>query len=139
MTRTPKRKSPKPLVETIEPRLGIFWLVRDSLLIDSLPLSACEQYSDHLTYPHSHIDVWEQWQRIGKAPVESEYEECARGRVGYDTKTKTFSLLADRCVLKRKDLIAKIKGDLCLPKRISQGTDPHYRCFTCLHRIDDED
>lgn len=79
-----------------EPRLGIFWLLHGKLLIDSVPLSECEQYGDHLNYPGSHIDVWERWRRLGKAPVESEYEEYARGRVMCQTKTNKFTLLADR-------------------------------------------
>lgn len=123
-----------------EPRLGIFWLVDGRLLIDSTRLSECEPYGDHLNYPSSHIRVWERWQQIGKAPVESEYEEYARGRVMCDMKTKRFTLLADRCILKRKDLIVQIKKELHLPMQTSLDTDPHYRCFTCLHgnAVDEE-
>ena len=122
-----------------EPRLGIFWLVKGKLLIDSAPLSECEKYGDHLNYPGSHIRVWERWQQVGKAPAETEYEELPRGRVMCDMKTGRFTLLADRCILKRKDFIAEIKKQLCLPKQTSLGTDPHYRCFTCLHDSVDEE
>ncbi len=135
----PKPAAGKKNKSKTEARLGIFWLVNGRLLIDSAPVSECERYGDHLNYPGSHIRVWERWQQIGKAPVESEYEECARGRVMCDMKTKRFTLLADRCILKRKDLIAEIKKQLCLPKQTSLGTDPHYSCFHCLHgNADDE-
>src|SRR5438045_3292981 len=87
---TGSRKNRKPAAE---PRLGIFWLVDGKLLIDSAPRGEGEQYGDHLTYPGSHIHVWERWRQVGKAPVESEYEEFPRGRVMYGT---TFALLADR-------------------------------------------
>ena len=126
----PKPAAGKKNKAKAEARLGIFWLVDGNLLIDSAPLSECEQYGDHRNYPGSHINVWEQWQRVGKVPLESEYEEFPRGRVMYGT---TFTLLADRCILKRKDLIAAIKKELRLPKQTSLGTDPHYRCFRCLH------
>lgn len=134
---TKKGKNAKPVKE---PRLGIFWLVDGKLSIDDVPLSECEQYGDYLNHPGSHICVWERWQQIGKAPVECEYEEYARGRVMCDMKTKKFTLLADRCILKRKDLLAEIKRQLCLPKQTSLGTDPHYRCFHCLHgkAVDEE-
>ena len=132
----PKSAASKKNHAKTEARLGIFWLVNGKLLIDSVPLSECEQYGDHLNYPGSHIRVWELWQQVGKAPVESEYEEFPRGRVMYGT---TFTLLADRCILKRKDLIATIKDELHLPKKTMLGTDPHYRCFTCLHGTDDEE
>jgi hypothetical protein len=115
-----------------EPRLGIFWLADGKLLIDSAPLSECEQYGDHLNYPGSHINVWEQWRQVGNAPAESEYEEFPRGRVIYDTKAKRFALLADRCILKQKNLTAKIRSELYLPKTLTSRTDSHYRCFTCL-------
>lgn len=135
---------PKPAVgkrnkAKTEARLGIFWLLDGKLLIDSAPLSECEKYGDHLTFPRGHNDVWERWQKVGKAPLESEYEEYARGRVMCDTKTKKFTLLADRCILKRKELIATIKDELHLPKQTTLGTDPHYRCFRCLHGAEDDE
>lgn len=139
----PKPAMSKKSNAKTEARLGIFWLVDGKLLVDSAPLSECEKYGDHLNYPGSHIRVWERWQQVGKAPVESEYEEYARGRVMCDIKTKTFTLLADRCILKRKDLIAAIRKEFHLPTRTKQtsvGTDPHYRCFHCLHgNADDEE
>jgi hypothetical protein len=130
------RKEAKPAAE---PRLGIFWLVDGKLLIDSAPLSECEQYGDHRNYPGSHSDVWELWLRVGKAPAPSEYEEFPRGRTMYSTSTNTFTLLADRCILKRKELIAKIKEELRLPKQTPLGTDSHYRCFHCLHGSQEEE
>jgi len=122
-----------------EARLGIFWLVDGKLLIESAPLGECEQYGDHYNYPGSHILVWEQWLRIGKAPAASEYEEFPRGRVIHNMKTKQFSLLADKCILKRKSLIATIKDELHLPKQTALRTDPHYRCSTCLYGKDEEE
>jgi len=133
---TRSRKTAKP---TTEPCLGVFWLVRGKLLIDSVPLSECDKYGDHLNYPRGHNRVWEDWQQIGKAPVESEYEEYARGRVMCDKGSKMFSLFADKCILKRKDLIAAIKKELNLPKETSLGTDEHYRCSTCLYGNADEE
>jgi hypothetical protein len=135
----PSLRSRKEAKATAEPRLGIFWLVDGKLLIDSAPLSECERYGDHLNYPGSHIDVWERWKHIGKAPAESEYEEFPRGRVMCETKANKFTLLGDRCILKRKELIAEIKKQLRLPRLVSAGTDAHYRCFRCLHAANEEE
>jgi hypothetical protein len=55
-----------------------------------------EPYADHQTHPRSHSETWEKYQRVGKVPLESEYEEFPGGRVIYDTKTKHFTVLADR-------------------------------------------
>ena len=129
----PKPTAGKKYDEKTEARLGVFWLVDGKLLIESAPLSECEQYGDHLNNQGSHIRLWERWQEFGKVPAETEYEEYARGRAMYSPSTNTFTLLADRCILKRKDLIATIKDELHLPKTTTLGTDPHYRCYACLH------
>jgi hypothetical protein len=121
-----------------EPQVGIFWLVDGKLLIDSTPLSAAEPYGDFLTHAAGHDKAWERLQSTGIAPRDMEYDSPARGRVMYDTKAETFSLLADACILKRKDLIAQIKKDLHLRKKTKLGRDSHYRCFKCLYGTDDD-
>jgi hypothetical protein len=50
----------------------------------------------------------------------------------YNTKTRRFILLADRCILRDKGIIRKIKSDMGLPKDAKVDTDEHYRCFVCL-------
>jgi hypothetical protein len=135
----PKPTAGKKHDAKTEARLGVFWLVDGKLLIESAPLSECEQYGDHLNCPGSHIRVWERWQEFSKVPAETEYEEYARGRAMYSPSTNTFTLLADRCILKCKELIAKIKEELRLPKQTTLGTDSHYRCFHCLHGNQDEE
>jgi hypothetical protein len=115
-----------------EPHVGIFWVIRGEPLIDSTPLSRAEPYGDHLTHLHGHDKGWERFQRNGIAPIDAEYEQLPRGRVMFDTKKCQFRLLADRCILKRKDLVAKIKKEMRLPRNTKVGGDNHYRCFDCL-------
>jgi hypothetical protein len=117
-----------------EPRVGIFWLLNGTLLIDGTLLSAAEEYGDFKTHPGSHISVWEQFRQNGTAPPEMEYEEAPRGRVMYNTRTRRFTLFADKCILKDKRLVSHIVSKLNLPsKNTDSGTDSHYRCFACLH------
>jgi hypothetical protein len=115
-----------------EPSVGVFWAIDGRLVVDSMPLGEAEPYGDHLTHPRSHIDVWEQWRLDGKVPGESEYEDFPRGRVMYNTKTSRFTMLSDRCILKNRKLVEKIKLELALPKDTQVGSDSHYRCFACL-------
>lgn len=116
-----------------EPRVGIFWVVRGKLVIDSTPLGEAEPYGDHLTHPRSHFDVWGQWRLGGRVPGESEYEEFPRGRVMFNTKTQRFTLLADRCILRDKSVVSRVMSLLHLPsKDTDKGTDEHYRCSACL-------
>jgi hypothetical protein len=122
-----------------KPLVGIFWLVNNKLVIDSSPLDQAEPYGDHVGHAASHIDVWAQFQQVGKAPRESEYEEYPRGRVMYHPASGEFTILADPCILVRKDLIAEIMKALHLPKKTKLGSDPHYRCFACLYPKGEDD
>lgn len=117
-----------------ERHLGIFWLVDGKLIFDASSLSEAELYGDHMNHPRGHVHVWEEFERSGRVPRGSEYEEYPRGRVMFDTKNKNFTILADKCILEDKGLIAQIKEDLHLPIRVKRGPDSHYRCPKCLRR-----
>jgi len=126
-------------VEHQKPQVGIFWLVNGKFLIDSTTLNEAEPYGNRVTHPHSHIDVWQHFQRLGEVPPEYEYEEYPQGRVMHHPSSGEFMILADECILDHKDLIAQIKGALHLPAKTKIGGDPHYRCFTCLYGKDEDD
>lgn len=116
-----------------EPRVGIFWLVAGTPLIESTSLRYAESYGDHLTYPRGHTEVWEHYKRAEVVPGDMEYEESPRGRVAYSAKTQRFTFLADRCILRDKCMVCAIMSEMNLPrKRTDTGADSHYRCFGCL-------
>lgn len=86
------------------------------------------------TRQRDHISYWAELVSTGAVP-DDEYEEHPRGRVAYNEKTGTYTLLADECILGKKSLVAKIVSRLNLPlKNTETGTDSHYKCFRCLSR-----
>jgi hypothetical protein len=125
-----KRKDVKPAA----PSVGIIYLVGRKLLIDATPLSQAARHRDHFIHERDHIEYWAQLVSTGAVP-DDEYEEHPRGRVAYNEKTGKYTLLADRCILGKKSLVAKIVARLNLPpKNRETGTDSHYRCFRYLSR-----
>ena len=117
-----------------EPQVGIFYLVKGKLLIDSTPLSKAVWHGDHLIHDRNHDEYWRQLVKTGTV-TDDEYEEHPRGRVAYNKKTGKFTLLADKCILGKESLIAKIFSRMSLPLGDTEsGTDSHYRCFRCLGR-----
>ena len=117
-----------------EPRVGIFWLFRDRLIIDATPLSNAEPYGTAMTHPTSHIDHWTRLQRTGAVPVEVEYERPPRGRIVFDGREERFHLLADKCILLRRDVVGRIMDAMRLPPgKTTEGRDGHYRCYECLY------
>jgi hypothetical protein len=139
---TPSRRKMMSDKKPPEPHVGIFWLVKGKLIIDTTPVSKAEPYGDHVGHSTSHIDYWAELQRNRLVPPESEYEEYPRGRVMHHPASGEFTILADKCIADRKELVSEIKKTLHLPvNKTKIGSDPHYRCFTCLYgkNEDDED
>src|ERR1035437_2574086 len=117
-------------------RLSREWVSFGSLMASRLSTarrSAKQSHTgDHLTHPRGHAEMWEQYQRGGLVSQEMEYEEPPRGRVIYHTKTRRFTFLADRCILRDKNVVRRIMSELKLPRNTETDTDSHYRCFRCL-------
>ena len=117
-----------------EPRVGIFWLFDDKLILDSTPLSTAEPYGTALNHPTSHIDYWTRLQCTGAVLPEVEYEELPRGRVVFDGREQRLKLYADACILRKKDVVKKLLRLLHLPDDTPLSTDRHYRCSRCVAR-----
>lgn len=131
------------MTDQAPPKVGIFWLIADRLILDASPLNEAEPYGDCLTHQKGHIDFWTEQQRLGELPKEVEYEEHPRGRVVFNTKTHRFMMYADRCILVNKAAVNQIKKAMHLPLgQTDVGTDGrsgHYRCYRCLESSDDGD
>lgn len=142
MVDKPVRNPPRVKQKTnnkAERRVGIFWLYRNTLIVDSAPLSQAEAYGDALTYPTSHIDYWTAQQERGVLPNDVEYEDPPRGRVTYNKKKDEFLFLADLCIISSPEVVHQIIGVLNLPRHTEPFPDSHYRCKICLSRAHDRD
>jgi hypothetical protein len=115
-----------------EPRVGIFWLIANRLVIDTTALSEAGKYGDFAIHEGDHITVWGEMEKRGEVPRDSDYEECPRGRANYNTKTQRFTLYADVCILGEKNVVKELMRVMHLPSDTALSTDEHYRCFRCL-------
>jgi hypothetical protein len=112
--------------------VGIVYLVGDKLFIDSTPVAGAGHYGDSAIHERDHISYWAELVKTGSVP-DSEYERFPRGRVSYNEKAGKYTLLADKCILRRKRVVSQILSRLHLPPKDTEtGTDSHYRCFRCL-------
>ena len=115
-----------------EPKVGIFWLVGNRLVLASTPLSKAEPVLGFRHFINGHKDVWAKLQRRGRVPREMEYEESPRGRVLYSGRSVQFEILADRCIASDKRCTAIVIERLGLPGDTSVVTFSHYRCANCM-------
>jgi hypothetical protein len=119
------------------PQVGIVFVVKGKPFIDSTPVTEAEDCAHFKIHGFDHYQYWEQLQRIKAVPSDVEFDEVPRGRVAYDTKTREFTLLLDRCILKSKKLVSDIMVEMNLPFAITKTrTDSHYRCPKCLPKRD---
>ena len=116
-----------------KPSVGIFWKLGGQLLFAWTPVEALEEVDGVRGYAGAHCDKWEQWQREGKVPFDLEYDELPRGRVVFLADTNSFLLMADNCILSRRDCVSQVRRRLNLPPgRTILLKDSHYRCHHCL-------
>ena len=115
-----------------EPRVGIFWLVDKRLIIDTTAISEAGDYGDFKIHDGDHVSHWEVMEKRGEVPRDSDYEECPRGRVNFNTRTQRFTLYADACILREKSMVKELLRLMHLPDDTALSTDEHYRCFRCL-------
>lgn len=120
--------------EPHEPRVGIFWLYGGKLITDTTPLSEAEPDGSILGHAKGHIAHWTALQERGALPIEVEYDEPPRGRVGYNLKKKAFFMLADQCIIDDAGTVQKIIAALHLPEGTVATPDFQYRCTKCLSR-----
>lgn len=111
-------------------KVGIFFLVNEHLISDSVALEQGEPYGDTLGFG-GHYDYWQAL--IPKNPAEQlfkshAYDYFPRGRVVYFKNTNSFRLYADRCMKTGK--IEEVAKSFQLPD-YQLARDRHYRCAAC--------
>jgi hypothetical protein len=117
---------------TRAPEVGIIYLVGEKLWIDTTLVARAMNFGDYAIHECDHQRYWEQLVKRGDAPDAGD-DRYPRGRVSYNGGSAKFTLLADRCILSEKSLVATIFLQMNLPSRGTEtGTDSLYRCLRCL-------
>lgn len=117
-----------------EPEVGIFFVYDGKPLIDGTPVSEAEPYGKFKGHASGHPSFWRTLQRNSVVPTDVEYDEVARGRVGYDMKERKFYVFADACIKKNVRMMDRIQRDMNLPSQQTAPPrlDPHYKCPGCM-------
>ena len=121
--------------KTKVPQVGLFFVVGGKPFVEGIPWSENPSVGGFRTFGVGHPDYWRRLQDLGVAPREIPYEDVPRGRVNYLDATGRFPLLADKCIIKRKQLVRRIMAALCLPKGTAVLRDLHYKCAVCMGKV----
>ena len=126
--RTKKKKESRSA-----PQVGIFFFYDHELWIESTPVQKAVVHLNFKDHDGDHVTYWEGLIKESKVPEDEEYQNVPRGRVVFHADTGRYHLLLDRCILRRKNLVAKIEQQMGLPaEETDTDTDTHYRCADCL-------
>ncbi len=104
--------------------VGLFFVVKNQLLLHSCELSQAEKYGDFLNYPESHMEIWDKFYQK-KYKVDFDY--FPRGRIIYNLKEETYYIYYDKCLedsIKNLNIIPK-------DKKVKLLHDFHYKCHKC--------
>ena len=117
------------------PRIGIFWVYQDKLISKSILFSQASYNSVGIADSNfSHIDVWAlEKVYLPEYPTlfDSEYQTLPRGRILFDKKNSTFSIFADRKIVRSKlDRQMIINAFSLQAQKCTWKTDPHYVVFS---------
>lgn len=114
--------------------VGIIFLVgRDRLLIESSQISEAETCAGFVNHRRGHDEFWAELQMHNLVPRDEEYISIPRGRVIFSVQEDKYSLLLDRCILKKPKIVQEIRERMNLPsRRLLISTDGHYRCAYCM-------
>jgi hypothetical protein len=114
------------------PKVGIFFFIDNSILVDAVPVEKGEQYGNAIQHG-SHFEFWESL--VPKTLTERQfkaraYDAYPRGRVVYFPNEKKCCIYADTC-LERKNIVLVGKQFELIDEDIELQTDEHYKCAGC--------
>src|ERR1039457_2822102 len=93
----PKTDASPPIPQTLFP-------LQSRSALKSVSVYGSPTYGDFRIHERGHDAYWQMLKQAGVVPKDSEYDDYPRGRAAYNTKTRTYSLFLDRCILKKKSI-----------------------------------
>ena len=112
------------------PKVGIFFVVENHLVIDAVPVDQGEPYGKTIGHG-SHYALWDSL--VPRTPREHRfkaraYDASPRGRVVYFPREQHYVLYADACLA--HDTLQALAAHFGLTAPVL-ARDEHYQCATC--------
>ena len=118
-------------------KVGLFWVIENTVVAVGLPIGRADAYGDCLTYDGGHSDHWDAWNDAGPTWLKehqlpaticaTEYDQHPRGRAIFDKTLNAFVIYADRR-LHSASTIRRIVEEFGLQEEMVQvKSDLHYR------------
>jgi hypothetical protein len=109
------------------PEVGIFWLIDNKLVADSIPWGQADVYGGFYGGKNDHAAFWTTLQRLLPQWHGKEYTDFPRGRVLFDSIEEVFLVYSSRGIINSPDLKKMILAEFNLPLAATKFVaDYHY-------------
>jgi hypothetical protein len=109
------------------PEVGIFWLIDNKLVADSIPWRQADVYGGFHSGKNDHTAFWTTLQRLLPQWKGKEYTDFQRGRVLFDSMEEVFLVFSSREIVNSPGLKKMIVTEFKLPLAATKfQADLHY-------------
>jgi hypothetical protein len=109
------------------PEVGIFWLVDNKLVADSIPCRQADLHGGFYSGKNDHAVFWRTLQRLLPQWQGKDYTDFPRGRVLFDSMEAVFLVYSSQGIVNSPDLKKMILTEFKLPLAATKFTaDYHY-------------
>lgn len=108
-------------------RIGIFWIVKDKIIVFSEALNTLKPVADYKDSNFSHIKKWREVQKRYPVFLNTPYEALNRGRITFNIKSEKYHLYVSKRIKLNQAIIHKIIKKFSLPlNKVIVEEDIHY-------------
>ena len=109
------------------PEVGIFWLIDNKLVADSIPWRQADIYGGFYTGKNDHATFWTTLQRLVPQWKGLEYTDYPRGRVLFHSTEEVFLVYSSQAIVNSPGVRATILAEFKLPLAATKfEADYHY-------------
>jgi hypothetical protein len=109
------------------PEVGIFWLIDNKLVADSIPWRQADFYGGFYSGKNDHAALWTTLQRLLPQWKGVEYTDYPRGRVLFDAMEEVFLVYSSQAIVNSPGVRAMIVAEFKLPLAATKfEADYHY-------------
>lgn len=114
-------------------KIGIFWRVDGELIIKSTAVAEIAPVDDIRDVDDDHFSFWEVLTSMSRRDMATySYDHFPRGRIVYRESDQKFVIYADRCLVKSKAFLTRLRKAFGLvPRQCMVMGDSHYQCHKC--------
>ncbi|MGL5675872.1 MAG: hypothetical protein ACRDDX_05645 [Cellulosilyticaceae bacterium] len=115
--------------------IGLFFYVKDQVYTKTYALQEAIPQGGFLVPPEGHDRVWREKYEVQEG---TSYDHWPRGRVAYNTTSRSYCMYHDGCL--SEAILAQAKEAFGIQEAVVRYVkDDYYTCHECMKKLSDDD